>query len=128
MTVGKNVTLDDLPLREDLRGKSPYGAPQLDVPVRLNTNENPHPPTPALIDDVTASVHEVAADLHRYPDRDAVALRTDLAAYLAAQTGTPLSILGKTRRRVKRFRRCAVWTAHAPRRQKCRRRPEASGP
>jgi histidinol-phosphate aminotransferase len=92
VTVGKNVTLDDLPLREDLRGKSPYGAPQLEVPVRLNTNENPHPPTPALIDDVTASVHEVAADLHRYPDRDAVALRTDLAAYLAAQTGTPLSV------------------------------------
>ncbi len=48
MTLGKKVTLDDLPLREDLRGKSPYGAPQLDVPVRLNTNENPHPPTQAL--------------------------------------------------------------------------------
>jgi histidinol-phosphate aminotransferase len=89
---GRSISLDDLPLREDLRGKSPYGAPQLDVPVRLNTNENPHPPTPALIDDVTASVHAVAGDLHRYPDRDAVALRTDLAAYLAAQTGTPLSV------------------------------------
>jgi histidinol-phosphate aminotransferase len=92
VTVGKNVTLDELPLREDLRGKSPYGAPQLNVPVRLNTNENPHPPTPALIDDVTASVQAVAGDLHRYPDRDAVSLRTDLAAYLAAQTGTPLSV------------------------------------
>ncbi len=92
MTIGKNVTLDDLPLREDLRGKSPYGAPQLDVPVRLNTNENPHPPTQALVDDVTASVRAVAGDLHRYPDRDAVALRADLAAYLSAQTGTPLSV------------------------------------
>ena len=92
MTPGKKVTLDDLPLREDLRGKSPYGAPQLDVPVRLNTNENPHPPTPALIDDVTASVQAVAGNLHRYPDRDAVSLRTDLAAYLTAQTGTPLSV------------------------------------
>ena len=92
MTVGKNVTLDDLPLREDLRGKSPYGAPQLNVPVRLNTNENPHPPTQALIDDVTASVAAVVGDLHRYPDRDAVALRTDLAAYLTAQTGTQLSV------------------------------------
>ncbi|WP_101949928.1 histidinol-phosphate transaminase [Mycobacterium sp. 3519A] len=92
MTIGKNVTLDDLPLRDDLRGKSPYGAPQLDVPVRLNTNENPHPPTQALIDDVTASVRAAAGDLHRYPDRDAVALRSDLAAYLAAQTGTPLSV------------------------------------
>jgi histidinol-phosphate aminotransferase len=92
VTIGKNVTLADLPLREDLRGKSPYGAPQLDVPVRLNTNENPHPPTQALIDDVTASVHAVAGDLHRYPDRDAVALRSDLAAYLSAQTGTMLSV------------------------------------
>ena len=92
MTVGKKVTLDDLPLREDLRGKSPYGAPQLDVPVRLNTNENPHPPTKALIDDVAASVRAVAGDLHRYPDRDAVALRADLAAYLCAQTGTALSV------------------------------------
>jgi histidinol-phosphate aminotransferase len=92
VTVGKRVTLADLPLREDLRGKSPYGAPQLDVPVRLNTNENPHPPTKALVDDVTASVQAVAGDLHRYPERDAVALRTDLAAYLTAQTGTPLSV------------------------------------
>jgi histidinol-phosphate aminotransferase len=89
---GEKVTLDDLPLREDLRGKSPYGAPQLDVPVRLNTNENPHPPTHALVDDVTASVRAVAGDLHRYPDRDAVALRTDLAAYLTAQTGTVLTV------------------------------------
>jgi histidinol-phosphate aminotransferase len=92
VTVGKKVTLADLPLREDLRGGSPYGAPQLDVPVRLNTNENPHPPTKALVDDVTRSVHAVAGDLHRYPDRDAVALRTDLAAYMTGQTGTDLSV------------------------------------
>src|ERR1700723_2336772 len=85
-------SLDDLPLRQDLRGKSPYGAPQLAVPVRLNTNENPHPPTQALIDDVVRSVHEVAGELHRYPDRDAVALRTDLASYLTAQTGTALGV------------------------------------
>jgi histidinol-phosphate aminotransferase len=89
--VGQSVSLADLPLRQDLRGKSPYGAPQLNVPVRLNTNENPHPPTQALVDDVTASVHAVAGHLHRYPDRDAVALRTDLAGYLTMQTGTPLS-------------------------------------
>ena len=92
MTVGKKVTLADLPLREDLRGKSPYGAPQLNVPVRLNTNENPHPPTQALVDDVTSSVQAVAGELHRYPDRDAVALRTDLAAYLTAQTGATLTV------------------------------------
>ena len=84
------VTLDELPLRNDLRGKSPYGAPQLAVPVRLNTNENPHPPTRALVDDVVESVREAAANLHRYPDRDAVALRRDLAAYLTVQTGVEL--------------------------------------
>jgi histidinol-phosphate aminotransferase len=85
-------TLDALPLRDDLRGKLPYGAPQLAVPVRLNTNENPHPPSQALVDDVVRSVREVAGDLHRYPDRDAVALRRDLAAYLTAQTGVPLDV------------------------------------
>lgn len=85
-------TLDDLPLRDDLRGKSPYGAPQLAVPVRLNTNENPHPPSRALVDDVVRSVAQAAADLHRYPDRDAVQLRSDLARYLTAQTGVQLGV------------------------------------
>ncbi|WP_454199045.1 histidinol-phosphate transaminase [Nocardia sp. Marseille-Q1738] len=84
---GASVTLDDLPLRPNLRGKKPYGAPQLTVPVQLNTNENPHPPSRALIDDVAESIRAAAADLHRYPDRDAVALRTDLARYLTTQTG-----------------------------------------
>ena len=89
--VGSGVALADLPLREDLRGASPYGAPQLDVPVRLNTNENPYPPPPALVAEVVAEVESAACELHRYPDRDAVALRTDLAAYLAGRTGVPLT-------------------------------------
>jgi histidinol-phosphate aminotransferase len=89
-TVGAQVTLDALPLRADLRGRSPYGAPQLDVAVRLNTNENPYPPPPGLVDDVAAAARAVAAQLHRYPDRDAVALRTDLAAYLTGVTGVVL--------------------------------------
>ncbi len=89
-TVGGEVTLDSLPLRDDLRGKSPYGAPQLDVAVRLNTNENPYPPPPELVDDVAVAARAVAAELHRYPDRDAVALRTDLAAYLTGATGVVL--------------------------------------
>jgi histidinol-phosphate aminotransferase len=88
----QKITLDDLPLRENLRGKSPYGAPQLSVPVRLNTNENPHPPTQALVDDVAASVRDAAAELHRYPDRDAVLLRTDLAAYLSGHIGVPVTV------------------------------------
>jgi len=88
----RRITLDDLPLRDDLRGKSPYGAPQLVVPVQLNTNENPHPPTQALVDDVVRSVRAAAVDLHRYPDRDALALRRDLAGYLTAQTGIQLGV------------------------------------
>ncbi|MCF6385897.1 histidinol-phosphate transaminase [Mycobacterium sp. MBM] len=89
---GSRISLDDLPLRDNLRGKTPYGAPQLSVPVRLNTNENPHPPTRALIDDVAESVRDAAAELHRYPDRDAIALRTDLAAYLSGQTGVEVTV------------------------------------
>ncbi|KJV02684.1 histidinol-phosphate transaminase [Rhodococcoides fascians] len=85
--LGQSISLDDLPLREALIGKSPYGAPQLTVPVQLNTNENPHPPTQALIDDVAESVRIAAAQLHRYPDRDADDLRADLARYLTGQTG-----------------------------------------
>ena len=76
------MTGDELPLRPELRGVEPYGAPQLDVAVRLNTNENPYPPSPAVVADVAAAATEVAAGLNRYPDREAAALRADLAAYL----------------------------------------------
>ncbi|MBQ6642002.1 MAG: histidinol-phosphate transaminase [Saccharopolyspora sp.] len=89
--LGADVALTDLPLRDDLRGRSPYGAPQLEVPVRLNTNENPFPPPPELVEDVAASVREAARELHRYPDRDAVELREDLAAYLSGATGVAVS-------------------------------------
>ncbi|ACY22167.1 histidinol-phosphate aminotransferase [Gordonia bronchialis DSM 43247] len=89
---GTAITTDDLPLRDNLRGKSAYGAPQLKVPVVLNTNENPYPPTSALVDDIAESVRSAAAELHRYPDRDAVALRTDLAAYLSRATGVELGV------------------------------------
>ncbi|QWF78113.1 histidinol-phosphate transaminase [Amycolatopsis sp. CA-230715] len=86
MTLGEDVTLEELPLREDLRGRSPYGAPQLDVAVRLNTNENPYPPPVELVEDVQAAVRAAAESLHRYPDRDAVELRRDLADYLTVAT------------------------------------------
>ncbi|MEP9414073.1 histidinol-phosphate transaminase [Gordonia sp. VNQ95] len=91
-TPGASITVADLPLRDNLRGKSAYGAPQLKVPVILNTNENPHPPSPALIDDLAESVRAAASDLHRYPDRDAIALRTELADYLSAATGVRLNV------------------------------------
>jgi histidinol-phosphate aminotransferase len=71
-----------LPIRADLAGHEPYGAPQLDVAVRLNTNENPYPPPAALAADISAAVAGVATGLNRYPDRDALALRAALADYL----------------------------------------------
>ncbi len=76
------TALEDLPLRDELRGMSPYGAPQLDVPVRLNTNENSYPlPEPVAVA-MEKALAAVVRDLNRYPDRDAVALRADLASYL----------------------------------------------
>ncbi|MGH8838528.1 MAG: histidinol-phosphate transaminase [Jiangellaceae bacterium] len=71
-----------LPLRDDLRGLEPYGAPMVDVPVRLNVNENPYPPSAGLVADAAAAAAEAVRGLNRYPDRDAVDLRRDLAAYL----------------------------------------------
>jgi histidinol-phosphate aminotransferase len=71
-----------LPIRDDLRGKTPYGAPQLDVAVRLNTNENSYPVPDEVVDAIAKALQAELRDLNRYPDRDAVALRTDLAGYL----------------------------------------------
>ncbi|MFI8852486.1 histidinol-phosphate transaminase [Streptomyces sp. NPDC053499] len=83
MTGNPSVSrLDELPIRDELRGKSPYGAPQLDVPVRLNTNENPYPLPEELVARIAERVTEAARELNRYPDRDAVELRTELARYL----------------------------------------------
>jgi histidinol-phosphate aminotransferase len=79
--------IDDLPIRDELRGKSPYGAPQLDVPVRLNTNENPYPLPEPLVERIAERVREAARHLNRYPDRDAVELRTELAKYLTRTAG-----------------------------------------
>lgn len=81
------MNLDDLPIRDDLRGKRPYGAPQIDVPVRLNTNENPYPPSPELVADLAEEIRRTAGDLNRYPDMDAAGLRADLAAYLGHGLG-----------------------------------------
>ncbi|WP_413761141.1 histidinol-phosphate transaminase [Streptomyces sp. MMBL 11-3] len=84
---GASFGIDDLPVRDELRGKSPYGAPQLDVPVRLNTNENPYPLPEPLVERIAERVREAARRLNRYPDRDAVELRSELAAYLTKTGG-----------------------------------------
>ncbi len=84
--------LDDLPLRDELRGESPYGAPQLDVAVQLNVNENPYPPSERVVAEIAAAAADAARTLNRYPDRDALALRADLAAYLTADGGVDLDV------------------------------------
>ncbi|MET9326674.1 histidinol-phosphate transaminase [Tsukamurella sp. NPDC003166] len=85
---GESVTLDQLPIRDTLRGKEPYGAPQLPVAAAMNTNENPHAPSPALVADIAKAVAEAAAAMNRYPDRDLAALRNRLAEYVTERTGT----------------------------------------
>lgn len=77
------------PLREELRGIEPYGAPQLSLeqaPVQLNVNENPYGPSPACIADIASAAADAAVTLNRYPDREFVALREALAAYLSRDT------------------------------------------
>ena len=83
-------SLDDL-LRPDLRGRTAYGAPQLDVPVPLNTNENSYAVPQDVVDAIVSSVAQVAPGLNRYPDRDFVRLRHDLAAYLTRTSGVAVT-------------------------------------
>ncbi len=82
---------DWLPVRPELRGIAPYGAPQLDVPVQLNVNENPYPPSAACAAAVGEAAREAAARLNRYPDREFVALRAALTAYLLTDGGVGLT-------------------------------------
>ncbi len=74
------------PVRPELAGEEPYGAPQLDVPVQINVNENPYGPSQTVVDDIAQSVALAARTLNRYPDREFVELRTALARYLSRDT------------------------------------------
>ena len=76
----------NLPLRPDLDGEAPYGAPEIDVPVRLNVNENPLPPSAAVIESIATAVAQAAQGLNRYPERDFPRLRAALADYLKAES------------------------------------------
>ena len=80
-----------LPLRADLRSLSPYGAPQIESLARLNTNENPYPPSDRLIKAITERIAEVSSSLNRYPDRDALQLRAGLAAFLNERSHVTLN-------------------------------------
>ncbi|GAA3943690.1 histidinol-phosphate transaminase [Microbacterium soli] len=76
------TSLDELPLRDDLRGLTPYGAPQAPLPVALNVNENAHPVPEAVIEDILADVAVALDGVNRYPDREFTGLREALADYL----------------------------------------------
>jgi histidinol-phosphate aminotransferase len=76
------TSLDDLPVRDDLRGRQPYGAPQKHVPVALNVNENTHPIPEPVAHDIVAAVARAILTVNRYPDREFTALRDSLAQYL----------------------------------------------
>ncbi|KQO84419.1 MULTISPECIES: histidinol-phosphate transaminase [unclassified Frigoribacterium] len=77
-----SFSLDDLPLRDDLRGLTPYGAPQKKVPVALNVNENTHPIPENVARDIVASIAQAVLQVNRYPDREFTLLRDALAGYL----------------------------------------------
>src|SRR6478735_748663 len=76
------ISLDDLPLRDHLRGMTPYGAPQAALPVALNVNENTHPVPQEVADDILDAVALALRDVNRYPDREFTALREGFADYL----------------------------------------------
>ncbi|SFF33930.1 histidinol-phosphate transaminase [Curtobacterium sp. YR515] len=75
-------TLEDLPIRDDLRGQSPYGAPQKHVRVQLNVNENTHPVPADVAEDIVSSIRQALTTVNRYPDREFTELRQSLADYL----------------------------------------------
>ena len=77
-----SATLDDLPIRDDLRGLRPYGAPQASLPIALNVNENTHPVPQDVADDILDAIARALRDINRYPDREFTALREAFAAYL----------------------------------------------
>lgn len=83
--------MTQLPIRKDLMGRCAYGAPQIDVPIRLNTNENPFGPSLELVSELAKVVSDIGSGLNRYPDRDATLLRADLATYLNSESQVNLT-------------------------------------
>ena len=74
--------LNDLPIRDSLKGRTPYGAPQLHVPVALNVNENTHEIPEDILIDIISRLAQSLREINRYPDREFTNLRSSLAAYL----------------------------------------------
>lgn len=62
----------------------PGEQPRVDGLVKLNTNENPYPPSPRAIAAIQAAARE---GLERYPDPESTVLRQTLAAYHGLDAG-----------------------------------------
>jgi len=86
------TSLDDLPIRPDLVGLKPYGAPQISVPVSLNVNENTHQIPEEVAVDIIGRLAASLLDINRYPDREFVGLRQALADYLNDNLGSELMV------------------------------------
>ena len=74
--------LRDLPLRPDLVGLVPYGAPQLHVPVQLNVNESAFDVPDEVVESMVERLRPAARSANRYPDREFTELRALLADYV----------------------------------------------
>jgi histidinol-phosphate aminotransferase len=74
--------LSDLPIRDDLKGRTPYGAPQKHVRYALNVNENTHAVPEPVARHIVESLAAAVLTINRYPDREFTLLRESLAAYL----------------------------------------------
>ncbi|WP_120004353.1 histidinol-phosphate transaminase [Nesterenkonia muleiensis] len=86
-----DTRLADLPLREELRGQEPYGAPQLSVRSMLNVNETTYDVPADVVDAIAKEVRSVAETLNRYPDREFTALRQKLADYLSKESAAAIT-------------------------------------
>ncbi len=65
--------------RDDLNELAGYHSAQVEVDVRLNTNEAPEPPPAGFADALARELDEI--EWHRYPDRSYMALREAIAAH-----------------------------------------------
>jgi len=76
------TNLEDLPIRSDLVGQVPYGAPQIDVSIKLNVNENTHGIPESVALKIVEKTAHATIGLNRYPDREFLALRGAFANFL----------------------------------------------
>lgn len=76
------ASLGDLPIRNELQGMRPYGAPQAPLPVALNVNENTHPVPDEVAADIADALSLAIREINRYPDREFTLLREAFADYL----------------------------------------------